>query len=100
MTGSPGLLHLDQNRIRIAVNGDIVHHLHVSARFPFHPEFLSRPAPEPRPPGFNCLVERCPVHPGHHENPATSDVLDDRRDQAVACPFQLIKDANIHRSEG
>ena len=66
MTGRADLFDLDQQRIAIAIEGDVFDRLGVAAGFAFPPEFLARAAPEMGLAGREGLFQRRAVHPGHH----------------------------------
>src|SRR5436190_17677547 len=48
VTGRAHLFDLNQERISIAIKGDLLNRLRMSATLPFHPKLLPRPAPEMR----------------------------------------------------
>ena len=90
MASSADLLDLDQQSIAIAIQRDVFDRLGMAAAFSFHPELLTRAAPKVCFTGGNRFLERGPVHPGHHQNPARTEFLDDSRDQAVGIEFQFV----------
>src|SRR5579859_5427112 len=79
VAGGPDLLDLDQQRITVTIKGDILYGLGVPASFTFHPEFLARAAPEMGAAGLDGSLERGAIHPGHHQYPFVSVILDNRR---------------------
>ena len=90
MARRAGLFHLDQQRVAVAIEGEVLDHLDMAAGFALHPEFLARAAPEMRPAGGDGGFERGAVHPGHHQHAAGGLFLDDGRDEAVHVKFQLV----------
>src|SRR5882762_6580957 len=94
MARRAGLLYLDQKRVAVAVECNVLDRLSVAAGLTFHPELLPGPAPEMGPARDNRLFQRSAVHPGHHEHAARRSFLDDGRDQAVRREFQLVQKAH------
>ena len=90
MARRAGLFDLNQQRVAVAIERDVPHLLHVAAAFALHPEFLPRPAPEMRPPGFDGFFERRAVHPRHHQHAAGFLFLHDGGNQAVRVKFQIV----------
>src|SRR2546423_2999567 len=89
-TGGAGLFDLNQERVAIAIEGDVLDHLDMAAAFAFHPELLARTAPEMRFARGNSFLDRSAVHPRHHQDAPRGLFLDDRRDQAIAIEFQFV----------
>src|SRR5215204_4523100 len=77
VTGRAGLLHLDEQGVAIAIEGDIFDSLRVTAGLAFHPKCLARAAPEMRLAGGDRFFERSTIHPRHHQHPAGRLFLDD-----------------------
>ena len=79
----PRLVHLDQQRVAVAVVADAPDVLTVARRLPLAPELLPAPAPEPGAPGLEGAAEGLGVHPGEHEDGPVGGVLDDGAHQPV-----------------
>ncbi len=94
MTGSALLFDLNQERVAVAIEGDVFHVLRVAAGFALHPIFLARAAPEVGLAGFDGVFERGAVHPGHHEDAAVGVVLNNRGDEAFGVEFQFVVEAH------
>src|SRR5262249_26054578 len=91
VAGRPGLIHLDQERVAVAVKGHIPDHLEVPASFTFDPELLAGTTPEDSLPCFHGLFQRFPVHPAHHEDPPGRVFLDNGWNQSVRIKFKIIE---------
>src|ERR1039458_9510712 len=88
------LLHLDQERVAVAVKCDVLDGLSVGAGFALHPELLARPAPEMGLAGLNGRFERGAGHPGHHADAARLLRRDGAWDQAIGIKLQFIVKAH------
>src|SRR4051812_23189798 len=83
VAGSADLLDLNEQGVAVAIEGDVLHGLHVPAGFAFHPKFLAGAAPEMRFAGSDGRLEGSAIHPGHHQDAAGGLLLHDRGDKAV-----------------
>ena len=95
VTRRAGLLDLDQQRIAVAIERDVLHLLRVAAGLALHPELLARAAPEMRLARCDGGFERSAVHPGHHQHATGFLFLDDGRDQPVPVKFQFIVKTHV-----
>ena len=95
VTGCADLFDLNEQRVAVAIERDVLHRLGVAAGLAFHPEFLAGAAPEMSPAGRDCFFQRGAVHPRHHQHAAGGLFLDDGRDQAVGIKFQLVVKTHI-----
>src|SRR5207248_1760888 len=86
----PNLFDLDQERIAVAIEGDVLDRLSVAAGLAFHPKLLTRAAPKMGLARGNRRFDRGPVHPSHHQHPASGLFLDDGGDQAIGGIFQIL----------
>src|SRR5581483_2178249 len=91
VTGRPDLLDLDQKRVAVAIEGNVLDSLRVAAGFAFHPELLTGTAPEMSFAGLQGFFQRAAVHPGHHQDAAGFVFLDDGRNQPLASNFNWSK---------
>src|SRR5260370_1268759 len=89
-------MHLDQQRVTVAVDVDAVHVLGVTGRLPLAPERPARARPEVGETGPARRLKRVPAHPRHHEDLARLGVLHDGGDQPPPLPCELL--APAHRS--
>ena len=85
------LLHHEQQRVSIAVVVRLPNVLAVAGGLPLAPVLLAGPAPEPRASGFQGALQRLPVHPRHHQNPAPLVLLDDGGHQPVVVERHLVQ---------
>jgi hypothetical protein len=88
---SPGtLFHFEKQGITIAIGKPTNKPLGISARFPFQPKLMARPAPVMHQTGFQGFRERVPVHPAHHQNPARGGGFPhNRRDQPIGSVLKI-----------
>jgi len=89
MAGGAGLLDLDEQNILIAIDGDGFDGLDVPAGFAFEPELISAAAEEMGFAGLDGFFEGIAVHPGHHEDLAGIDVLNDGGNKPAGIEFEL-----------
>src|SRR4029079_19190676 len=82
VAGRTLLVDLDQERVAVAVEPDLLDPLPVARGLPLHPVLTARPAPERRPPGGQRAVQRLVVHPAQHQHLAGVVLLHHGRDQA------------------
>src|SRR5437763_12033672 len=94
MAGGADLFDLNQERIAVAVERDILDLLHMAAGLAFHPELPARAAPEIGLAGFDGFFKRSAVHPGHHQDAARFLFLNDGGNQSVRVEFQLVVKAH------
>src|SRR5439155_3408617 len=94
MTGGADLFDLDQERVAVAVERDVLDLLYMAAGLAFHPELPARAAPEMGLAGFDGFFKRSAVHPGHHQNAARFLFLNNGGDQARRVEFQLVVKAH------
>ena len=94
VTGGADLLDLDEQSVTVAVEGDVLDGLDMSAGFSLHPEFLAGAAPEMGLAGGDGGFERGAVHPGHHQHPSSGLLLDNGGNEAGLIIFQLIVKAH------
>src|SRR5207249_10718603 len=94
MTGGADLFDLNQERVAVAVERDVLDLLHMAASLAFHPELPARAAPEIGLAGFDGFFKRSAVHPGHHQNAARFLFLNNGGNQAVRVEFQLVVKAH------
>src|SRR6478752_7926733 len=75
--GPAELLHLEQDRVRVAVDEDVPHLLDVAALLALAPELAAAAAEVDGAPRAHRLLERLAVHPREHEYLAGVRVLGD-----------------------
>ena len=94
MTGGAILLDLDEERVAVAVEGDVFDGLGVAAFLAFHPVFLAGAAPKMGLASLDGVGERGAVHPRHHHDASGFLFLNDGGDQAVGVKFQFVVEAH------
>ena len=77
------LIDLEQQRVTIAVIQRLADELSVARRVTLAPHLLATAAPKHGPTLVECLGQRFFVHPGHHQDLATRDFLNNCRDESV-----------------
>src|SRR5690348_6587571 len=97
MAGAPGLVHLDQHGIAVAVerNGD--HPLHMPRGLALDPVLTAAARPVGTPAGGQRPVQRLIVHPGQHEHLSGVVLLGDRGDQPVRVALEPGGDRGVQR---
>ena len=95
MTGRARLLHLDEQRVPVAVKRHVLDRLRVPAFLALHPELLPGTAPEMRFAGGDGGFERGAIHPRHHQHAAGGLLLDDGRDEAVGGELEFVVEAHF-----
>src|SRR4051812_34195741 len=83
VTGGADLVDLDQERVAVAIEGDVLDLLRVAARLALHPELLPRPAPEMGLAAREGLLQGRAIHPGHHEDATGLLLLDNGGNESV-----------------
>src|SRR5262249_15189838 len=78
------LLHLQEHRVGVAVDADLLDALHVPRGLSLHPERVPRRAPVGGLPGRERVLPRGAVHVGEHEHLARVNVLRDRWEKTTA----------------
>jgi tyrosyl-tRNA synthetase len=73
-----------EQRVGVAVRGDVDDSQRVAARLALLPERVARSRVEVDVAGRERRVERLAVHPGEHQHLAVGGIADDRRDETVA----------------
>src|SRR6478752_7576263 len=68
VAGAAGLLHLKEERVRVAIGKPPNDLLRMAACLALQPVLLARPAPVVHEPGAESGFERAGIHPGHHEH--------------------------------
>jgi hypothetical protein len=96
MAGGTLLFHKQDEGILVAVDQDLMHFLHVSRCFAFHPQFTARAAPVRRMAGFDRLLQAFPVHVCLHENFACAEILRNGRHQTLVVEFHILQKFQIH----
>src|SRR6185436_12865303 len=85
-----GLLDLDEKRVPVAIERNILDDLDVAALLSLHPEFFPGTAPEVGLARGECRFERGPIQPSHHQHPSRRLFLNDRGNEAVLSPLQPV----------
>ena len=83
VAGGALLVDLDQQRVAVAVEADLLDLLPVAGGLALDPVLLARAAPERRPAGGQRAVQRLVVHPAEHQHLAGVVLLHDRGHQPV-----------------
>src|SRR5688572_22371454 len=92
------LLHLEQHRVRVAVEAHLDHHLHVARLLALAPQPLARARPVDRLALFRGLAQRIAVHPSDGQDSAAIGILRHRGDQPVPVPRNFIEEAHNRTS--
>lgn len=92
MTGDPALLfHLQHDHIRIAIQANLAHHLHMTGLFALVPQLFARTRPIHRLATTRGFRQRLAIHPRHHQHAAAVMVLRDDRHQTVGVPCNAVE---------
>ena len=83
VTGSPNLLHKQEDRIHIAVNPDLIYVLHISRSFSLFPYLLPASAPEMRNSSLDSFLKSFPVHISAHKHFFADIILNNNPNQIV-----------------
>jgi len=98
-----GLLHLNEQRVLVAVVQDLLYALNIAGRLALLPELVTRAAPETRQAALHGPLQRLSVHVRHHQDLTGPPVLDDGGDEALFIVFQIIwnlhSDSFYHKQE-
>jgi len=89
VTGTPLLLHLDQEGIPVTVREELKDLLGVSRSLSLNPIFLSGAGIENRSFFFKGPFESPGIHIAHHQNLTRVVILDNSGDQTVFIKFKL-----------
>jgi hypothetical protein len=87
MAGRPGGQRLDNQRILIAINQDLLHPKHMPRCFTLHPEAFARPGMKMRKASFPRLFQCLSIHKCHHQHIARVGMRHNRGQQAAFIEF-------------
>src|SRR5206468_72424 len=91
VAGHAVLMHLEQERVAIAVRVHAVDVLGVARRLALAPQNLARARPEMALAGPQCRIEGLAIHPGDHQHLAGLRLLDDGGNETVGPPAELFR---------
>src|SRR5262245_14024678 len=87
------LMDLEENRVRVTIDKNLLHFLHVARFLALPPELIAAAAEIHGPLGAQSLVESLLVHPGHHQHLAAGGVLGDGWNKAAG-----FVEVNLHKA--
>src|SRR5882672_718883 len=88
------LLHLQQDRVGVAVDTHFAHLLRVARLLALAPQLLARARPVDRFLGFSGFLQGFPVHPCNRQHAVRRNILGNNRDQAVPVPWHFVEPAH------
>ena len=97
VTSRADLLDLDQQRVAVAIEREILNRLRMTAFLTLHPEFLPGPAPEMGFAGGDGFFQRGAIHPRHHQYAPGARFLHNGWNQPVGVEFQFVVKAHFLR---
>src|ERR1044071_1085063 len=95
---APHLLHLQQDRVGVAVDAHLAHLLHIARLLALAPKLPARARPVDRFVRFGGLLQGIAVHPCHGQDFSALCVLRDDGDQAVSVPCNFVEAAHKRTS--
>src|SRR6202042_2774406 len=95
VAGGPGLVHLDQHHVAVAVERDRLHPLGVARGLTLDPVLLPAARPVGAPARVQRAMQRLIVHPGQHQHLAGVVLLGDSRYQPVGTALQPRGDLRV-----